>query len=238
MKICVLNGTQLKGCTWNMKEMFLRSMGEGHEVTEYDLPKDCPEPCLGCKQCVIKSIDLCPHARYSIPIWKSMLESNLIVITSPTYVFHLTGQLKTLLDHFASKWMVHSPEAPMFTKQAVIITNCIGMGSKNVVREIKDSLDFWGVARTYAIRQGLMEADWNKVAPDIKEKIRQACDKVSEKVHSRKIVTPRLRIRIIFTGARFSQKMIDRQQHTKGNPQTKDYLYWKENGWLDGSRPF
>lgn len=238
MKICVINGTQLKGCTWQMKEMFLEALGDQHEVKEYNLPKDCPEFCLGCKQCFAKNLDACPHASYSVPIWDTILTSDLLVLTSPTYVFHLTGQLKTLLDHFGSKWMVHSPEGPMFSKQAVIITNCIGLGSKNVVREIQDSLDFWGVARTYAIRQGLMEVEWGKVDEKVKQKIRSQCQDISARILARSAVTPRLKIRLLFAGARYSQRMIDRQQRARGNPQTKDYRHWKEQGWLAGERPF
>ena len=43
MKITVINGTEQKGCTFAMKELFLAAMGDGHDIIEYYLPRDCPD---------------------------------------------------------------------------------------------------------------------------------------------------------------------------------------------------
>lgn len=69
MKIIVLNGTEVKGCTYHMKESFLENFRKEHEITEYYLPKDCPHFCIGCKVCFMKSELLCPHSKYTMPIW-------------------------------------------------------------------------------------------------------------------------------------------------------------------------
>ena len=90
-----------------MKEMFLSSIGSGHDITEFYLPRDCPVFCTGCKKCFYADISVCPHSEYTVPIWESILEADLLVLTSPTYVFHVTAQMKALLDHFATKWMAH-----------------------------------------------------------------------------------------------------------------------------------
>jgi len=238
MKIVVINGTEIKGCTYAMKNMFLKSLGKNHDIIEFYLPKDCPVFCTGCKRCYANDISICPHSKYTLPIWESILQSDLIVMTSPTYVFHATGQIKALLDHYGTKWMVHSPEAELFTKQAVIITNSIGMGTKNVIKDIKDSLDFWGVAHTYHVSQALHDVVWNDIEPNIKQKIIVQCNRVATKIKSRKRVNPRLKIRMLFLGGRFAQNMIQKQQLKKGNPETKDYEYWSEKGWLNGKKPY
>jgi multimeric flavodoxin WrbA len=238
MKITVINGTQQKGCTYVMKELFLSSLGDGHDITEYYLPRDCPVFCSGCKACFFKDLTVCPHANYTVPIWESILSADLLVITSPSYVFHLTGQLKALLDHYATKWMAHSPEAPMFSKHAVIITNAIGQGMGKTAKDIKDSVDFWGVARTYIIKQALFQAKWDMVSEKRKLSIQKQCDKVVSKVLSRKKVTPVLKIKILFYVMRFSQKMIDKSERKAGRKQTQDYLYWQKQGWLNGSKPW
>ncbi|HCC36318.1 MAG TPA: hypothetical protein DEQ14_01145, partial [Treponema sp.] len=155
MNITVINGTEQKGCTFALKEMFLAAMGGGHTVTEYFLPRDCPVFCSGCKACFFRDISVCPHAQYTVPIWRSILEADLLVFASPVYVFHVTAQMKALLDHYGTKWMAHSPEKEMFHKRAVIITNAIGQGMQKAASDIKDSLDFWGVARVYVITQAL-----------------------------------------------------------------------------------
>lgn len=79
MKIVVINGTEQTGCTFAMKEQFLSSIGDGHEVVEYVLPRDCPVFCTGCKACFYRDISICPHAQYTVTIWKSMLEADVLV---------------------------------------------------------------------------------------------------------------------------------------------------------------
>ena len=238
MKITVINGTELEGCTFAMKELFLSAIGDGHNVTEYFLPRDCPVFCTGCKACFYRDISVCPQSQYTVPIWESILEADLLVFTSPAYVFHLTAQMKALLDHLATKWMAHSPEKPMFRKQAVIITNAIGQGMSKAARDIKDSLDFWGVARTYIIKQALFQPKWDSVSEKCKETIRKQCKCVVAKIHSKKNVKPCLKVKVLFSVMKIAQKMIDKSERKAGRERTKDYLHWQENGWLDGKKPW
>ena len=238
MYITVINGTEQKGCTFTMKEVFITTLGNNNEISEFYLPRDCPVFCTGCKACFYKDISICPHSEYTVPIWNSILKSDLLIFTSPTYVFHLTGQMKALLDHFATKWMAHSPDEPMFRKQAVIITNAIGQGMGKTASDIKDSLDFWGVAHTYVIKQALFQPKWDLINDKCKSRIRVKCERVANKVKSKKQIRPRLKIKWLFHIMRFSQKMIDKSELKAGRERTKDYLHWKENGWLDGRKPW
>ena len=238
MKITVINGTEIRGCTFAMKEQFLAAMGPGHTVTEYTLPKDCPMFCTGCKTCIAKGLSACPHARYTVPIWESLLSADLLVFISPTYVFHTTGQMKALLDHFAHKWIPHSPDSVMFGKQAVVITNAVGQGMGKTVKDIKDSLDFWGVARTYSIKQALFQGRWELVSEKTKAAYSKKCAKIAKKVQSAGNVRPRLKIKGIFFMMKIAQKMIDKGERKAGRPRTADYLYWEKNGWLNGKKPW
>jgi len=34
------------------------------------------------------------------------------------------------------------------------------------------------------------------------------------------------------------QKMIHRDLQKKGQPETRDHIHWKRNGWLDGKKPW
>ena len=54
MNIVVINGTMVKGCTYNIKEIFLSELKHDNKITEYYLPKDLPEFCCGCKTCFLK----------------------------------------------------------------------------------------------------------------------------------------------------------------------------------------
>ena len=238
MKITVINGTERKGCTHAMKEIFLSAMGEGNSVREYWLPRDCPAFCTGCKACYFNNIEVCPHSQYTVPVWNDILAADLLVFTSPVYVFHVTAQMKALLDHYGTKWMAHSPEREMFGKQAVIITNAIGQGMGKTAADIKDSLDFWGVAHTHIIKLALFQAEWEKVDVRRKNNFQKNCMRISEKIQSRKKVKPRLKIKGLFYMMKTVQKMIDRAERRAGREPTTDWQHWKKNGWMDGKKPW
>ncbi|MCL2674976.1 MAG: flavodoxin family protein [Firmicutes bacterium] len=237
MKITVINGVKNKGCTYKMKDAFLEALHNGHEITEYHLPTDAPEFCTGCKACFFRDISVCPHSKYTVPIWESILAADLLVFTSPVYVFHVTGQLKALLDHYATKWMAHSPENPMFFKRAVIITNAAGAGIKRVVRDIGDSLDYWGVARRYAVKEALFGADWDKISKKRKASITRQCRRVAKKVQ-KPVKRPHFKVRFLFGIMGMAHKMINKSLVKSGEPQSRDYLYWKEKGWFRGGKPW
>ena len=107
MKICAVYGTERRGCTWHIAQEVLSRLPEA-EVTEFFLPRDCPDPCVSCFRCFNEE-NRCYHSEGAGKILDAMLEADVIVLTSPVYALHLTGQMKTFLDHYASMWMVHRP---------------------------------------------------------------------------------------------------------------------------------
>ena len=147
MNITVINGTEKHGVTYRLKEMFLAEFKDKANITEYYLPKDCPSFCTGCLSCTLKGESTCKDAEYIGKIDKSLLEADLIVMTSPAYVFHATGAMKAFLDHFAYRWIPHRPAPEMFGKRAVIITQCLGSGTKSAAKDMKHSLSWWGISK-------------------------------------------------------------------------------------------
>jgi multimeric flavodoxin WrbA len=221
-----------------MKEMFLKTLGDGHDITEFNLPKDLPVFCTGCKACFHQDISICPNKKYTIPIWDSFKNADVIVITSSVYVLHASAQVKAMLDHFGSKWLAHSPDKEMFLKKAVIITNCAGQGMKNVIKDIGASLDFWGIAKRYSIKQALFYTDWDKVDAKTKAKINKQCISVAKMIQE-PVKKPRFKIRFLFNMMKLAhKKLIHDRLQKDGEPETKDYQYWKEQGWFDGNKPW
>ena len=157
MKITVINGTEKHGVTYRLKEIFLSDFKDKANITEYYLPKDCPDFCAGCTSCMSKGENLCKDADKISVIEKSLLEADLIVMTSPAYVFHATGAMKAFLDHFAYRWMPHRPASEMFTKRAVILTQCLGAGAKSAANDIKHSLSWWGISKISVFTGALMK---------------------------------------------------------------------------------
>lgn len=56
----VITGTDIKGCTYQLKELFLDEL-KPEQLIEFTLPKDAPGYCIGCKQCFLVSEKNCPH---------------------------------------------------------------------------------------------------------------------------------------------------------------------------------
>ena len=237
MKITVVNGTEKHGVTYRMKEIFLEQFRDEAEITEYYLPKDCPAFCAGCMVCFSKGQHLCKDAEFVQKIEKSLLEADLLVFTSPAYVFHATGAMKAMLDHFGYRWMPHRPAGEMFGKRAVIITQCLGAGGKSTAKDIKDSLSWWGVSSIRVVSFRLLsDVDWNKIDEKRKASFQKKLSSVAKKMRAIDYGRPAhtgLVVKAKFYAARMLQTSLGKQ-----NPEYTDYMYWKEKGWIDRARPW
>ena len=237
MKITVINGCEKKGVTYNLKEVFLERFRDSAEITEFYLPRDCPNFCAGCTVCFRGDQELCKDAQYVQKIEKALLEADLLVFTSPAYVFHATGAMKAMLDHFGYRWMPHRPAKEMFGKRAVIITQCLGSGEKSTAKDIRDSLSWWGVSYIKTCGFKLMsEIDWNKL-PDKKKnemcsKLRSLAAKMQAIDYSKPARTN------VTVKAKFMAVRMLQQKLGKENPEYTDYKYWHGNGWTENVRPW
>lgn len=151
MKITVVYGQNHKGSTYHVARMLAEKL-DG-EITEIFLPRDFGEFCVGCANCILQDAKYCPHAEALQPLTQKLDEADVIILASPVYVYHATGSMKAFLDHYGWRWMVHRPERSMFRKQAVCISTAAGAGMKSTLKDMADSLWFWGVGRVY--RYGL-----------------------------------------------------------------------------------
>lgn len=237
MKITVINGTEKHGVTYKMKEIFLEEFKDSAEITEYYLPKDCPGFCVGCTKCFMCREDECKDAQYVQKIEKSLLEADLLVFTSPAYVFHATGAMKNMLDHFGYRWMPHRPAKEMFGKRAVIITQCLGSGGKSTAKDIKDSLSWWGISYIKICSFKLMsEIHWDKIPEKKREEFTKKLKAFAKKMNSINCLKPantNLSTKMKFYIVRMLQTSLG-----KDNPEYTDFKYWKANGWIGKERPW
>lgn len=237
MKITVINGTQKHGITYRLKEMFLEPFLGDAKITEYYLPKDCPAFCSGCTNCILKGEHTCRDAAYIEKIEKSLLESDLIIMTSPAYVMHTTGAMKSLLDHFAYRWMPHRPAPEMFTKRAVIITQCLGAGAKSTAKDIRHSLSWWGISEISIFAEPLMEdIAWEKLTEKRKRKLVGKIRALSEKFAGIDYAKP-ARTGIVTKVKFYFCRMMQKSLYKKDS-EYLDAKYWSEQGWLEKARPW
>ena len=231
MKITVVNGTAKRGVTYRLKEIFLSEFGKAADVTEYYLPDDCPAFCTGCTSCFLNGERTCKDAEKVQLIWKSLLEADLIVMTSPAYVFHCTGAMKAFLDHLAYRWMPHRPSPEMFSKRAVVITQCLGAGANTAAKDIKHSLSWWGISKIGTFAGKLMnDVVWEKLSDKKRARLTRGIKKLALKFARIDYARPahmNLITRIKFGFCRMLQKSLH-----KSDPEYLDGRYWAEQGWL------
>lgn len=229
MKIVAISGTEVKGCTYHMKESFLEDFRDGNEITEFYLPKDLPHFCCGCKNCFFKSEQLCPHAKYVIPIWNAILEADMLVFASPVYALRTTAQMKALLDHLCVHWMVHRPDDRMFHKKAVILTNAIGVFNGGAQKDIATSLMWLGVSDIKKLGVGLMEGVfWNVLSDKRRNFIVGKIKKLAKRYKNPYISHRGIKVRILFAITKEMHQAITKKEETL----SADNQYWVDKGWV------
>lgn len=174
MNITLIRATKRKNSsTYCGAQYFISKLHNVGEVFEFTLPDDMPHVCRGCYACLHGNEDKCGGYEYLKVIDDAISKSDLIVFCSPVWCFHAPGQIKSFLDHYGYRWLIHRPNFQMLRKQAVIITTAGGGGLKSAVKDIKDSMDYWGVARTHVVTQSVWGCFWN----DMPEKFKSEYEK-------------------------------------------------------------
>lgn len=236
MNITIVYGTQRQSCTYNITQRLISKIGNP-EVKEVILPKELPEFCISCFKCFSDENASCTHDKYVKPIREKLLWADVIVLTSPVYSFHVSGQMKVFLDHFANMWMVHRPEEKMFTKQGVVIATASGPVYAKTLNEMKDSLDFWGVSKTYKLGFAVMNTDWVNVDDKIKKSIEKKIDHIARNIISKyKKIEKSGKAKISFRVKKWFEISRIMQKYIRLNP--PDVKYWEGKGWTKKVKPW
>ncbi|MDR2517637.1 MAG: NAD(P)H-dependent oxidoreductase [Spirochaetaceae bacterium] len=229
MNIVLINGTEVRGCTYNIKEFFLDELRDGNNIKEFYLPKDCPNFCCGCKTCFFKDENMCPHAEYTVPLWNDIIHADLLVFAYPVYVLRVPGQIKALLDHFGVHWMVHRPKEEMFTKKAVILTQSIGAPNISAQNDVKTSLSWLGISDIKKLGFELMEhVIWEKLSEKRKKKIETKIKKICKRYVISKRAEKSIKHRLLFAIC----KMLHQKTIKTENPISVDNRYWLDKKWI------
>ena len=228
MKTVIIHGQSHEGSTCLIARMLAKKIGG--ELTEFFLPRDFGQFCLGCTTCFVKDEFKCPHYKSIKPITDALNEADIIILASPVYVYHATGAMKALLDHYGYRWMVHRPDERMFSKQAVCISTAAGAGLRSTNKDMADSAFFWGCARVYKLGVAVSAAEWESVKEKKKASVEKKTDKLAARLKGQcGKVKPGLKTKGFFAIMRMMQK---------NGWNEADMNYWKEKGWLEKKKPW
>ena len=173
-------------------------------------------------QLFYKSETNCPHYEKLKPITGAIDSADVLILTSPVYVMHTTGAMKALLDHYGYRFMVHRPEGSMFRKQAVCIATAAGAGMKTTLKDMADSLFFWGIPKIYRYGAAVRATAWEQIPEKRQKKYQRRMEKLASRIQKRQgHIRPGINTRALFFVMRVMQKH-------GWNPADMDY--WKEKG--------
>ena len=229
MRSTIIHGQGHEGSTC----MVARELADkvGGEIREFFLPRDFSMPCIGCYTCFKTDLTHCPHYKELKPLVEAILEADLLILESPVYVYHATGQMMSFLDHFGTWWVVHRPMPEMSGKQAVAISTAAGGGMKSTVKDMTDSLEMWGIHKVYGLGVGVQATCPSEIPDGIMKKIHRKTDKLAHQIQ--KNVGSRG-----YNARAKKWFYLMRLAHKHFPPAQPDYGYWDERGWHEKNRPW
>lgn len=97
MKIVLIHGQNHHGSTYHLGRIFVECLAKEKDITEFFLPKDLNNFCMGCYECMNEE-EKCPFYQEKKVIEDAMKEADLLVLTTPTYCLAPSVPLKSFMD--------------------------------------------------------------------------------------------------------------------------------------------
>ncbi len=180
-------------------------------------------PCHGCRLCFDRGEEYCPLKDDSMPLIQGkMRQADAVVAAGPVYVEDVNGIMKNWIDRLA--FFCHRPA--FYGKCAAVLSTSAAGSSNHAVITMANALNAWGfrVVAKEKFRMGaLMEPEQTAAL------FENRADKIAA-VLFRSIVEQSALKPSFPSRAAFS---IRQAYYRKAEAGTKDYLYWKNNGWLE-----
>ena len=230
MKIVMLHGQNHKGSSYNIGRMIANKISVEDDITEFFLPKDLNHFCLGCYAC-IDDDSKCPFYEEKNKIMAEVEAADVLIFTTPTYCMRASAPMKSFIDLTFNYWMVHRPRKCMFNKQAIVVSTAAGTGTKTAIKDITDTLLYWGVPSVTTYGISVQAMNWNNVAEKKKQKIEKDTAKIAAKVKKRKSVKAGIKTKALF----MMMRMMQQKGWGSGDAEKE---YWEKKGWLGKDRPW
>ena len=230
MKIILIHGQNHKGSSYHIGRMIVDKINISKEVTEFFLPKDLNHFCLGCYNC-IEDESKCPFYDEKKKIMDAVEQADLLIFTTPTYCMRASAPMKSFIDLTFTYLMVHKPRKCMFNKKAIVVSTAAGMGTKSAIKDITNTLLYWGVPyiKTYGI--SIQAMNWAQVPEKRKIQIQSDIYRIARIFSKEQKTRVGIKTKLLFNMMRIMQKA-----GWGSSPVEKEY--WENNGWLAKERPW
>ncbi len=230
MKIVMINGQNHKGSSYNIGRMIANKISVKEDIVEFFLPRDLNHFCLGCYACIDDDTK-CPFYEEKNRIMSAVESADVLIFTTPTYCMRASAPMKSFIDLTFNYWMVHRPRKCMFNKQAIVVSTAAGSGTKTAIKDIANTLLYWGVpsVETYGISVQAM--NWAGVTDKKKQTIEKDTTKIANKVLKNKRVKVGLKTKALF----MMMRMMQQKGWGSGEAEKE---HWEQNGWMGKARPW
>ena len=138
--------------------------------------------------------------------------------------------MKAFIDLTFTYWMSHRPRECMFSKKAVVISTAAGSGAKSAIKDITNTLFYWGVPYVKGYGIAVQAMSWEQVSDKKKAKISEGIAKLARSIGKAKVHVG-IKTRFIFN----MMRMMQINDMGSGKIEKE---YWKGKGWLDKNRPW
>lgn len=230
MKVVLIHGQNHKGSSYHIGRMIADKMQGTKELTEFFLPRDLNHFCLGCYNC-IEDDAKCPFYDDKRKIMDAVEVADVLIFTTPTYCMHATAPMKSFMDLTFTYWMVHRPRKCMFSKRAVVVSTAAGTGMKSAMKDITNTLFYWGVPYIKSYGVAVQAMSWDGVSDKKKAKIEKDTAKLARKLSAGTRPSVGIKTRFMF-------KVMGAMQSAGMGSSPVEKEYWEQNGWLGKKRPW
>ncbi len=232
MKILVCNGSyRTKGNTARLISLLEEQIqhegertGEPLDLETVSLGHLHIEPCRGCRICFDRGEEHCPLKDDLLEIKAKMIAADAIILASPVYVDDVSGITKNWIDRLAH--ICHRPQ--FFGKYAYLLATTGESSTSHTLRTM-NALMYWGF--TVVGRAGFKTGALSKreeINARYSAKIQQIAREIFKATQQK--AAPSFFSFMVFKIQQIGWKKCD--------PDSIDYHYWRQNGWLDPRRTF
>ena len=230
MKIVLVHGQNHKGSSYHIGRMIAEKIEGEKDIKEFFLPRDLNHFCMGCYQC-LEGDEKCPFYDEKKMIMDAVEAADVLIFTTPTYCMRASAPMKSFMDLTFTYWVSHRPRKCMFSKRAVVVSTSAGAGAKSAVKDIANTLFYWGVPYVKSYGIAVQAMNWNGVSTKKKDKIESTTSKLARALSKDKKPTVGIKTRFFF-------KVMGMMQKAGMGASPIEKEYWEQNGWLAKERPW
>ncbi|WP_248548237.1 flavodoxin family protein [Paenibacillus odorifer] len=223
-KVTAFIGNQQKHATFEAVCEFGNNLKAYGDIEfEYVFLKDYRlEYCRGCKICFNKGEEYCPLKDDRDVLMEKMIHSDGIIFATPNYAFHVSAPIKNLLDRLA--FVFHRPR--FFGKTFTAIVNQGIFGGSKIVKYLSNMGENFGFQVTKGCVLTTLEPRTEVAQKKMTREIKKASERFYKDLMSPKTPVPSFLRLMLFRMSRTSIK-------TMLDDHSKDYRYYKEQGWFE-----